>query len=408
MSRKAGSRKTGRRLLYAGGFLLAALLIAGALNYGRLVRLYTAVTLFEPDRVEENFRTMTEQFEARVVKSGEASPFAYELKELPASYTYRGEEKRVGDFIDRTMTTGLVVMKGDTVLYEAYFRGNTEHSLAISWSVAKSVVSALVGIAVDEGLIDISRPVTDYLPGLAGSGYDGVRVKDVLQMSSGVRFNEDYADFSSDINRMGRAFALNTPLKKIVASLEREREPGTVCHYVSMDTQVLGMILTEATGMELSRYMEQKLWAPMGAESDARWLIDSEGMEMVFGGLNAVLRDYARFGLLYANGGMRDGRQIVPAAWVEASVTPDAPHLMPGSNPDPDWTMGYGYQWWIPEGGEGDFMAIGIYGQAVYVNPRYQVVIAKTSAYADYDTDGEEMEMESVEFFRAIARALGE
>ncbi len=129
---------------------------------------------------------------------------------------------------------------------------------------------------------------------------------------------------------------------------------------------------------------------------------------MSFGGLNAALRDYARFGLLYLNEGRNyKGEQLVPAKWVRASVTPDAPHLMPGkNNPGSDWPMGYGYQWWIPENPEGDFSAIGIYGQFIYVHPTYNVVIAKSSAYVDYNNTGDEMEFESMEAFRAIAKGL--
>jgi len=262
---------------------------------------------------------------------------------------------------------------------------------------------------VDEGYIEsIEDPATKYVPFLIGSGYEGVRIKDILQMSSGVRFDETYADFFSDINRMGRVIALNTSLADFIHTLENEREPGTYNHYVSMDTQVLGMVLMEATGKSLTELLEEYIWKPVGMEADAYWLVDGDGAELAFGGLNAVLRDYARFGLLYLHGGKRGDDQIVPADWVIASVTPDAPHLMPGENPASGWVMGYGYQWWIPDGPENDFMAIGIYNQFIYVNPDLGVVIAKNSAYADYDTDGEEKELESVAVFRAIAHALAE
>ena len=388
--------------------LLAVLVLAGLLNYGRLVRLYTAITLFEPAVIEDNFRSMAELFDSRVVEAGsEVSQFEYELTDLPEYYVFNGEDKKVSDFIEHSCTTGLIVVRGDTVLYEEYFRGNTETSKVISWSVSKSIVSALFGIAIAEGDIkSIEQTVTEYLPNLKGSGYDGVRIKDVLQMSSGVRFNEDYADFNSDINRMGRVFALNSPLEKFVASLEPEREPGTYNQYVSMDTQVIGMIIMEATGKTLSEYTEEKLWKPAGMESDAFWVIDGAGVEGAFGFFNAVLRDYARFGALYLNMGRWNNRQIVPADWITVSITPDAPHLMPGDNPYSDWTVGYGYQWWIPEGDEGDYLAIGIYGQAVYINPQHNIAIARTAAYVDYDLDGDNMELESIEFFRAIAKNI--
>ncbi len=399
----------GKKVLMGGLVLLLIIVVLGIFNYNRLVRVYRVINLFEPEVIEANFRSMGQLLGSRTVVAGdEIFQFDYDLQELPESYVFEGKTKKVADFIDHCDTTGLIVARGNTILFEEYYRGNTEASKVICWSVSKSVLSALFGIAVDEGLISsLNETVTDYVPSLQGSGYEGVRIKDVLQMSSGILFNEDYADFNSDINRMGRAFAFNTPLDRFVASLEREREPGTYNQYVSMDTQVLAMVLREATGMNLSAYTEEKLWKPLGMEADAYWLIDSSGMEAAFGGLNAVLRDYARFGLLYLNSGRWNGKELVSASWIENSVTPDAPHLMPGDNPDSNWFLGYGYQWWIPEGDEGDYLAIGIYGQAVYVNPRYNIVIARTGVYNDYDIDGDDMELESIEFFRTIAREMG-
>ncbi len=388
--------------------LLAVLVVTGLFYWKELSRLYDVITLFEPDGIVDNFRNMDAMFDYRTVHRGDAIfAFKEEKKTLPETYVYEGQVKSSAEFIDETWTTGLIVLKGDTVAFEQYYLGNDRDSKAISWSVAKSFVSALIGIAVQEGYIkDIEDPVTRYVPQLKGTGYDGVPIKDVLEMSSGVRFDETYADFSSDINRMGRVLALNGSLDSFVASLENEREPGTYNHYVSMDTQVLGMVLREATGRDISSYLEEKIWKKIGMESDAYWLTDGDGMELAFGGLTVVLRDYARFGLLYLNGGKMMGRQIVPADWVAASVNPTEPHLLPGKRDSSDWVLGYGYQWWIPENPEGDFLAIGIYNQFIYVHPTYNVVIAKTSAYADYDLDGEAKELESIAFFRSIARSM--
>jgi hypothetical protein len=275
-------------------------------------------------------------------------------------------------------------------------------------SVSKSIVSFLVGVAMTEGSISsLQDPVDKYAPTLKGSGYEGVSLKNVLQMSSGIRFYEDYEDLKSGLERMVVSFTTGS-LNDFVATLANERKPGTYNRYVSADTQVLGMVLEGATGENLTEYTSEKLWRVLGAEYEAEWLTDPEGTEMAFGGFNAALRDYARFGLLYLNQGRNyQGRQLVPADWVKASVTPDAPHLMPGrGNPNSSFPMGYGYQWWVPENPEGDFLAIGIYGQFIYVHPGHDVVIAKTSAYVDYNNSGDEMEFESVEAFRAIARAL--
>jgi CubicO group peptidase (beta-lactamase class C family) len=247
--------------------------------------------------------------------------------------------------------------------------------------MAKSFVSALFGIAMEEGYIkSIEQKVEEYLPELIGSGYEGVRIKDVLQMSVGVKFNEDYGDFNSDINKWGRGFALGSSQNKFASTLVREEEPGTKLHYVSINTHVLGMIVAKATGKSLSKYLEEKLWKPMGMEYNAYWLCDNQGMEVALGGLNIALRDYAKLGQLFLNEGNWQGVQIVPKNWVVASVTPDAPHLMPEKN-----KFGYGYQWWIPLGDEGEFIAQGVYNQNIYINPTTKTVIVKNSANYRYN-----------------------
>jgi len=405
VEKKKGQGKA-KKILLVLLIILAAVI---AINYERLFRLHHVITMFEPEVIAENFRSVGEDFDENIVMKGpDEYKFRRDIKKLPETYLSKGKEKNVQNFIKDTDTTGLVVVKGDTILFEEYYNGNNEVSKAIAWSVTKSFVSALFGIAVAEGKIkSIEDSVTDYLPELKESGYNGVRIKDVLQMSSGIAFDEDYADFNSDINRMGRYFALNLPFDDFIKTLKPGRKPGTFNLYVSMDTQVLGMIIAKATGEKLSDYLSEKIWKPVGMESDAIWIIDSDGMEAAFGGLCAVLRDYARFGRLYLDGGNWNGKQIVPEDWVKDSITPDAAHLMPGKRDTADSSMGYGYQWWIPEGGEGDFMAIGVYGQAIYISPKDNIVIARTAAYDEYDEKWEEMEFESIDFFRSIAKQMG-
>ena len=195
-------------------------------------------------------------------------------------------------------------------------------------------------------------------------------------------------------------------MNKFAITLTREMAPGTYNRYNSTDTQALGMLLTAATGRSITEYMIENLWHPMGAEHTGYWLTDADSMEMAFGGLNITARDYAKLGELYRLGGAFNGQQIVPADWVSASIVADAPHLIPGVNPASDWPLGYGYQWWIPEGIAGEFMAIGVYNQFIYIAPESNTVIVKLSANSAYGTPEDKdasSEFESIEFFRAIA-----
>ena len=242
------------------------------------------------------------------------------------------------------------------LLHEEYFRGNTPDNKVISWSMGKSMLSCMIGIAIQEGTIrSIDDKVTDYAPELVGSGYDGVILKDVLQMSSGVRFDENYGNFFSDIHAFGRSLALGSSINALAKKLPKQRPPATYNHYNSMDTQVLGIVLTNAISKvgfaNLTQYLEEKVWSKGGFEDDLYWLLDNDTnqMEIAVGTMNARTRDYARFGWLYLNQGKSpvDGTPIVNSEWVRRSVTPDAPHLMPGKNSISDYEYGYGLQWWV-------------------------------------------------------------
>lgn len=389
----------------------AALLCIALVFLGRLaLRLWDFHTLFDAERIAENFRSMPQLFQSRPIPKGpDVLPLEASPKPMPASFSFQGQEVALDNWLEASDSTGILVMVNDRVAYERYFQGYGAQTPAISWSVGKSFVSALVGIALDEGSIrSLGDPVSDYAQALKGSGYDGVPLQDVLQMASGIDFSEDYADPAAGINRLGQTIALGGSADAWVAELKRAGEPGRQHHYVSTDTQVLGMVLKGATGRHLADYMADKLWSRLGSECDGKWLTDGTGAEIAFGGLNLCLRDYARFGLLYLHDGRNlAGEQIVSQQWVRQSVRADRDYLRPGRyREEGQPNLGYGYQWWIPQGDEGEYMAVGVYGQFIYVNPTRRVVIAKTSAYAPYNEDGIRMEYESLEAFRAIARNL--
>ncbi|GIR07353.1 MAG: hypothetical protein CM15mP17_13090 [Gammaproteobacteria bacterium] len=224
-------------------------------------------------------------------------------------------------------------------------------------------------------------------------------------MSSGIKFNEDYADYNSDINRFGRTISFGTPMRDFAKSLENEKEPGTYHHYVSIDTQMLAMVLQEVTGKSVTESLQEHIWNKIGMQDDAYYMVDDSGMEVALGGLNATLRDYAKFGLLYLNRGDWNGEQVVPAEWVDASHATDEDHLVPGDNPNSSSVWGYGYQWWVPGFPSTEYTASGVYNQYIFIDPENKVVIAKTSSNHRFTAEKEESKAAHVSMFRAIASA---
>lgn len=391
--------------------LIAIVFVKYKPNYDRLTFITTAFSGVEQ---YEYFNRMKDIFPVTTMK---ASSAPYELKEgikisLPKKFSFEGEEFNVEDFLTHTDTGALLVLHKGEVVFERYSLTGGRDVNWLSMSVAKSVISTAIGIAVDEGLIDIQKPITDYVTSLNGSAYENVRIKDILQMSSGIEWREDYADSESEVMQLGRIMAVGGSMDEFIGNLKRKYEPGTVNHYVSGDTQALGMLLTAATNTSITDYVERKLWIPLGMETNGYWMKDDHNMEMAFGGLNATARDYAKLGELYRLKGNWQGKQIVSTQWVQDSVTPDAPHLQPYTKQpytDEISSFGYGYQWWIPASTEGDYSAIGVYNQFIYVNPTRDIVIVKLSAFSDYslkNEDGYFLEEESIELFRAISKLL--
>lgn len=368
--------------------------------------------LFSGAEQNSNFYRLEEIFPSdKVVKSSKPQEWPQgKAVQLPEQYRYDGSQRATQELLEQTETSALLVIKDGQIRYENYWLTGGKQQHWMSMSVAKSFVSALFGIAVADGTIQsIEDPASKYLPALKGSAYDGVRLKDILQMSSGARWKEDYSDPDSEIIRLANTMATGSSLLDFVTAMKAELKPGTVNRYCSADTLVLGLVLEAATGKSLAQYTQEKLWEPLGATRDAYWAKDQDGHALAFGGYNASARDYARLGELYRLDGTFNGKQIVPASWVKDSVTPDAPHLVPGKRANSDSTMGYGYQWWLPEGGQGDFSAIGVYNQFIYVNPAKHTVIVKLSAsrhYADSNDESSWREHETIELFRAIANSI--
>lgn len=372
--------------------------------------------LFTGAPQHENFCRMNELVAARPMAPSTV-PRTWEAGApigLPEAFEFMGATLNASRLLTDTDTAALLVVKDGVIRYERYTLTGGPHVNWLSMSVAKSFISALVGIALAEGLIgDIEEPISAYVPVEPGSAYDGTAIRSVLQMSSGARWNEDYHDPDSDVARMGAATSGigGTSHATVVATMSREFLPDTVCRYNSADTQALALLLRHAASQTVADYMQAKLVEPLGLIDPGYWIIDTAGIEMGYGGLNLTARDYAAFGELYRNGGARNGNQIVPESWVRVSTRSTAKHTDPGQ---PVLTgmrlpQGYGYQWWLPEGNRGDFMAIGVYNQFIYVDPASGVTIVKLSANRDYGTapDGStNRDAECMAYLRAIARSL--
>ncbi|MCE7997532.1 MAG: serine hydrolase [Rhodobiaceae bacterium] len=372
-----------------------------------------AFELYNGSAQHENFCRLKELFPHSILKpasnpavAGIGTPLP-----LPDQFNFEGEKRSADAFLKETDTSALLVLQNGEVRYESYFLTGGSDVQWISWSVAKSFVSALVGIAIADGHIrSVDDAISSYVPTLIGSAYEGVRIEDVLQMSSGARWSEDYSDPNAEVHRLSNVMAGQMDLETFVAGIQRDATPGTICQYNSADTQALGLLLTRATGRSVTDYMQEKLFDPLGMEAQGYWLLDSSDMELTLGGLNLTARDFAKVGELYRNNGRLNGKQIVPEEWVRRSVAPGKPHLKPGKVivGGHVFPFGYGYQWWIPAGDRGEFSAIGVYNQFVFVDPSRDMTIVKLSSNRAYGTTPDEAtnrEAETVEFLRAVAAA---
>ena len=380
---------------------------AGLYYKDNIIRLMNVNSLFEEENIVRNFSHMKDVFYFSPVPNKSIAPAEGEWPEavaaMPDTYSFKGKSGNIATRLEDFKTTSILVLHKGEIKHEGYFLGTEKDDRRISWSMAKSVLSAMLGIAISEGKIaSLEDPVDKYVPALAKSAYKGVTIRNVLNMASGVKFNEDYLDYNSDIKRMGRVLALGGSMDEFAASItEREREAGKKRQYTSIDTHVLGMVLRQATGKSLMDYLAEKIWAKMGSGKDFYYLTDGHGVAFALGGLNMRTRDYARFGQLFLNKGKWGDEQIVPADWVAESTKVSAPH----SSIDDD-QLQYGYQWWMPPAADEEFFAVGIYGQYIYINPKAKIVVVKTAANREFRADGEEgrsIKQENIAIFRAIA-----
>jgi CubicO group peptidase (beta-lactamase class C family) len=347
------------------------------------------------------FHSMDRLFTTRTVgRSGPVWPLPRADRELSFTYSYQGQTWTPEQFIQRTFTNALLVMKDGQIVFETYRNNTDEQTRFIAFSMTKSITSILIGCALEEGRIkSLDDPITQYLPELKSGGYNGVTIRQVLQMRSGVDYEERYDFGNPGTAARNHESAL---VKNVVRfadaarTIKRKNSPGEVFEYKTLDTAVLGWLIERVSGgSNVAAYTAQRLWEPLGAESDGFYIMDGppgSGREFSGAGFNATLRDFARFGLMVLNNGEANGRRIVSADWIRQSTQPTAGRSTAAR-------AGYGYQWWMAQGPKA-FQAIGLQGQFIYIDPDTRTIVVKLSYFPPGDTTSAE---ETAAFFAAVS-----
>lgn len=337
----------------------------------------------QPQHLLNSFTGALEQrLPHRVVRKGPRSrPLASAPAETAFAYQHDGLRLAVNDYLDRQRVTGLMVIKDDTVVLERYRYGLGPATRFLSASMVKSIVGLLIGIAVEEGRIrSLDDLAQAYVPALAGNPYGETSIRDLLQMSSGVRFSEQY-DGRDDLGSLiedtiGRRSPGGAAV--LLPHVQRRTAPGRLFYYSSADTQALGLVLRGATGVPPADYLSERIWQPMGAQDDASMLVDASGQEAAFAFMHATLRDYGRLGMLLAHDGKAGDRQVVPAAWVRQSTSATQAHAQPFVASS---YFGYGNHFWVFPGARPRFALIGVRGQVIFVDPALRLVLVQTAVW---------------------------
>lgn len=347
---------------------------------GTVRQIYDGV--LTPEMAVNTFRNIDRLFPTRTVRHA-STPMPLPPASTPLrAVSFSDGAKRYGldDYLELNRVAGLLVLRDGRIELEKYRLGNSERTRWMSMSIAKSITSTLVGAALRQGYVrSLTDSITQYVPSLRGSAYEGVSVRDVLMMSSGVRWDETYTDPRSDRRRLLEAQISQVPGSPmtVMRSLPRAAAPGTVNNYNTGETQIVAEIVRSAVGRPLATYLSERIWSRFGMETDAKWWLDSkDGHEIGGSGFSATLRDYGRFGLFLLNGGRAGGEAILPDGWTHEATTPKV--LRGGTR------LEYGYLWWTgatdASRRDGAYAAEGIFGQFIYINPAAHVVIVVWSA----------------------------
>jgi CubicO group peptidase (beta-lactamase class C family) len=356
---------------------VVSLVLAGAAEAQLAIKPGVPSPLFwSPQQQQDWYPNIESVYRVNVISRGErVHPLPKAAgPELSAKWSFGGREWTIDEYMAANRVSGLLVIKDGKILLEKYGLGRKSEDRWTSFSVAKSVTSTLVGAAIQDGKIkSLESNVADYIPELKGSGYDGVTVRQLLMMSSGVKWDEDYFNPKSDVAQAGAAIlepGVN-PMVSYMRRLPRENTPGTTFNYNTGETDMAGILVSKATGKTLSEYASEKLWKPYGMERDGIWATDLSGHERGGCCMSMTLRDYGRIGQFMLDGGKAGGKQVLPADWVAQATTPQ---ITNGAPPP-----GYGYFWWMNPAGAYD--ARGIFGQLINTYREERLIIVQNAAW---------------------------
>ena len=310
---------------------------------------------------------------------------------------FDGSRMTVDEMLEDTYTDGFIVVKGGKTIHESYYNGMAPHSVHLSQSVAKSVTATVAGILIGQGLLDPQAQITDYLPELKETGWNGAKLQHLFDMASGTRYTEEYADRASDVGKTDVACgwkpvpedmdqAIEWPScvwEQIVTLKDQEAEHGSRFAYRSIETDVIAHAMERVTGRRLPQLISDEVWSKIGAEQDACFTVDPSGYGLACGGFNASLRDYARFGLLHLNDGVCAGEQIIPQDWIKdirsgphGGFNDESREFLPNGH--------YRNQFWIEDADRETVMCLGVFGQLIYISPELDLVAVKLSTWPDF------------------------
>ena len=334
------------------------------------------ILTWTPQQQASGYRDIEHIFRTHTIKRGKnVHPLPVAAKQIDPTFTYQGKTWTVDDYMVAYRVSGLLVLKDGKIVLEKYGLGRKPTERWTSFSVAKSLTSTLVGAAIQDGKIkSINDPITAYVPDLKGSAYEGVTVRQMLMMSSGVKWNEDYTDPKSDVALAGNTVTEPgvNPMVSYLRKLPRANEPGAKFNYNTGETDLVGVLVSKATGKTLARYASEKIWQPYGMGRDAVWMTDPGGQERGGCCLSMTLRDYGRLGLFIAGDGMAGGKRITPPGYIADATRRE----IDNGDPAPG---GYGYFWWIFD--NGGYSGLGIFGQSVTLFPAEHLIIVQNAAW---------------------------